>query len=97
MDLVQMSNGFGIMVPYQVHKPDALGNPTSEIISIRSLADLQNNVRSSNPIVAATELPATAMLPNGDPGNQFVFLEFSAPLDIDTVLSKSPSGQANSG
>ena len=24
MDLVQMSNGFGVMVPYQVHKPDAL-------------------------------------------------------------------------
>lgn len=97
MDLVQMSNGFGVMVPYQVAKPDFLGNPTSEIISIRSIEDLIANVRPSNPIVAATELPSTTLLPNGDQGNQFIFLEFSADLDIDTVLSKSPSAQANSG
>lgn len=97
MDLIQMSNGFGVMVPYQVHKPDALGNPTNEIISIRKLSDLADNVRPSNPLIAPTELPTTTILPNGDPGNQFIFLEFSADLDIDTVLSKSPAGQANSG
>ncbi|HTF87775.1 MAG TPA: hypothetical protein VK843_05155, partial [Planctomycetota bacterium] len=97
MDLVQMSNGFGVMVPYQVHKPDLLGNPTNQIVSIRSLADLQNNVSASNPVVAATELPLIPQLPNGDAGNQFIFMEFSAPIDIDTVLSKSPSGQSNSG
>ena len=97
MDLVQMSNGFGIMVPYQVHKPDALGNPTNTILSIRSLADLANNVTPANPVVAATQLPLTPMLPNGDAGNQFIFLQFTADIDIDTVLSKSPSGQANSG
>src|SRR5262245_50787695 len=64
MDLVQMSNGFGIMVPYQVHKPDSVGNPTSEIVTIRSISDLIANVRPSNPVVAATELPVTASLPN---------------------------------
>ncbi len=97
MDLVQMSNGFGVMVPYQVHKPDALGNPTNTIVSIRSLADLANNVTPANPVVAATQLPLTALLPNGDAGNQFIFLQFTSDIDIDTVLSKSPSGQANSG
>jgi YVTN family beta-propeller protein len=97
MDLVQMSNGFGVMVPYQVFKPDAQGNPTQEIVSIRSVSELIANVRPNNPILPISEWPVTPQLPNGDAGNHFVFLEFASNLSIPSVLSSSPSGQVNSG
>ena len=97
MELVQMSNGFGVMVPYQVFKPDLQGNPTQEIVTIRTLEDLIANVRPSNPITRVTEWPLAPQLPNGDAGNQFVYIQFASNLAISSILSASPSGQGNSG
>jgi lactonase family protein with 7-bladed beta-propeller len=97
LDLISMSNGFGLMVPHQIYKPDALGNPTQELIAIRNTDDLVNNLRPANPILPVTEWPVDTSLPNGEQGNHFVYLEFSQELDVNSVLDSSPAGQANSG
>ncbi len=97
MDLLEVSNGFGLMLPHQVRKADANGNPTAELVLIRSFDDLTGNVTPQNPILPVTEWPTEARLPNGDAGNHFIYAEFSQPLDIDSVLDPSPAGQANSG
>ena len=44
MDLLEVSNGFGLMLPHQVRKADANGNPTAELVLIRSFDDLTGNV-----------------------------------------------------
>jgi hypothetical protein len=97
MDLVAVSNGFGTLVPHQAFRPDAQGNPTAEVVAIRSVTDLIANVLPSNPILPSTEWPTSAALPNGDPGNHFICAQFTQPLDIERVLDATPSGQANSG
>jgi hypothetical protein len=97
MDLVEVSNGFGLMLPHQVRKADAQGQPTAELVLIRNFNDLTKNVGPLNPILPVTEWPVEARLPNGDAGNHFIYAEFSQPIDIDSVLDPSPAGQANSG
>ena len=97
MDLIEVSNGFGLMLPHQVFAVDAQGNPTSNLVAIRNYGDLINNVSSLNPIRPVTEWPTTATLPNGDDGNQFLYAEFKQPIRVDTALDPTPSGQANSG
>ena len=54
MDVVLVSNGFGTMIPHQVFRPDSQGNPTAEVVAIRSHADLLDNVLPTNPILAPT-------------------------------------------
>ena len=68
MDLIEVSNGFGLMLPHQVFQADALGNPTSTLVAIRNYNDLINNVSSLNPIQPVTEWPIAATLPNGEIG-----------------------------
>ncbi len=97
LDLTEVSNGFGLMLPHLTYKADAAGLPTSTLLPIRSIDDLVNNVSAQNPILPVTEWPVTSILPNGDAGNQFIYAEFSQPLDVDSVLDPSPAGQANSG
>src|SRR5678810_21690 len=86
MDTTSISNGFGLMIPHQIFKPDAAGNPTQELVAIRKISDLLDNVTPSNPVLPTTEWPSTAMLPNGAPGNHFVYVEFKAPIDVGSVL-----------
>ena len=97
MNLVEVSNGFGLMLPYQVHKADAQGQPTPELVAIRTVDDLVSNVGPLNPVLPVTEWPLLARLPNGDDGNHFVYAEFTQEIAIDSVLDRSPAGQANSG
>ncbi|HVS09038.1 MAG TPA: beta-propeller fold lactonase family protein [Planctomycetota bacterium] len=97
MDLIEVSNGFGLMVPHQVFKPDPQGFPTQQLVAIRSQQDLLANVTLSNPILPTTEWPTVMGLPNGDPGNHFLYAEFTQDIAIDSVLDPTPSGQANSG
>jgi hypothetical protein len=97
MDMIEVSNGFGLMLPHQVFKPDSQGLPTQTLVAIRNLNDLIQNVTASNPILPNTEWPVTATLPNGDGGNHFLYVEFSQPIGVLSVLDPSPAGQANSG
>ena len=97
MDTVQISHGFGILVPHQTFRADSQGNPTPEVIAITKTNDLAENVSSLNPIFNPTSLPATAVLPDGSPGNHFLFAEFTQDLDVDSVLTSSPTGQSNAG
>ena len=97
MDLTEVSNGFGLMLPYQVYKADANGLPTQQLVAIRNLNDLYKNVGPQNPVLPVTEWPVNATLPNGDAGNHFLYAEFAQALDVDSALDPSPAGQANSG
>ncbi|MFN0243239.1 MAG: YncE family protein [Planctomycetota bacterium] len=97
MDLVQVSNGFGQVLPHQVLKVGDNGQITNTVISIRTLDDFLRNVNSFNPVRAPILFPPTATLPTNAPGNQFFFAEFSQDIDIDSVLDAAPGSQANSG
>jgi hypothetical protein len=97
MTLIEASNGFGLMLPHQVFRPDESGLPTQQLVAIRTQQDLIDNVTPSNPVLPVTEWPTTASLPDGDPGNHFIYVEFQQPISIDTVLNKSPAGQGQSG
>jgi len=97
MDLIEVSNGFGLMLPHQVYKSDGNGLPTQELVVIRNLDDLIENVGPLNPVLPVTEWPVGTTLPNGDAGNQYMYAEFTQELDPDTVLDPTPAGQANSG
>lgn len=98
MSLVQVSNGFGLMLPHQTYRLDpATGLATSQLIPIRTQAELVDNVTSLNPILPVTEWPDAAILPNGVPGNHYIFAEFKQPIQVDSALDSSPTGQANSG
>lgn len=96
MDLTSVSNGFGEILPHTVFR---LVNemPTSEIVRIRSQQDLIANVRLSNPVRQLPLMPTSAILPGGQPGNQFLSARFTRPLDIDSVLDSSPGAQAAQG
>ncbi|MBL8857668.1 MAG: hypothetical protein JNL28_04065 [Planctomycetes bacterium] len=103
MDLQQISNGFGQLVPYTVLRINTdptsptFGQPTTNLVSIRTTADLVNNVTATNPIQPVPQFPATATLPNGQPGNHFIYAEFSQDLDIDSILDNTASAQTAGG
>lgn len=98
MEIEQVANGFGQILPHTVRKVDPVtGAPTQTVISIRKDADLINNVILGNDILPAPQWPTTATLPNGASGNHFLYAEFQQELDIDSVLSPLPSAQPNFG
>jgi len=97
MDIQQVANGFGQILPHTARKVDANGTPTQTVISIRTIDDLINNVVQGNNVLPAPQWPIGATLPNGAPGNHFLFAEFQQSLDIDTVLSPLPSAQSSFG
>jgi hypothetical protein len=76
MDLVQVSNGFGQILPYSVFRLDGQGNPTQTAIPIRSQDDLVLNVTALNPILPVPQYPAEAIVPSGLPGNHFMYAQF---------------------
>ncbi len=89
MTLEEASNGFGVLLPHRTHRLDAGGVPTAEILSIETLDDLINNVVDGNPVLAPTPWPVAAKLPNGAPGNHYLFVRFRQPIDVDSVLDRS--------
>lgn len=97
MDIETASNGFGQLLPHTVRKLDVNGNPTQTIISIRKKEDLTRNVTPLNSILPPPQWPTSAVLPNGQPGNHFIYAEFRQDIDIDSVLSALPSDQPNFG
>ncbi|MCI0586907.1 MAG: YncE family protein [Planctomycetes bacterium] len=104
MDLVVVSNGFpGQLLPYQIHTltAPAAGFPTSTVIEIRRIEDLILNVHRTdpdrNPILPVPAWPEAATLPNGNPGNHFVLVQFTRPIKTDSVIDAGPGGAVNFG
>ncbi len=100
MTLVSVTSGFGTLVPHQVFRLDGNGQPTAEVVSIRKLSDLVQNVSLTNPVLPVTEWPTAPALSNGDPGNHFIAVQFTQPLKASAVLdanSTQPGGGSLKG
>ncbi|MDP6539230.1 MAG: beta-propeller fold lactonase family protein [Planctomycetota bacterium] len=97
MTIVRVSSGFGELLPYKIFAVSADGTPSNNLVSIRSLDDLADNVTFSNPVLPTPTLGDTATLPDGTPGNQFLYATFSKPLELDSVLSALPGAQSDNG
>lgn len=71
-------NGFGVpLLPYRISKPDSSGNATPQVVEIRSLKTLVDNLPSAtNPVLPVAVWPASAILPSQKPGNHFVLIRF---------------------
>src|SRR6185295_16616868 len=95
LSILEVSNGFGRMLPYQIPVRDAAGNPTARVIEINSLDDLTDNVTAANPVLPPTEWPTAAVLPSNAGGNHFFYARFSQELDITSVLASSTSAFGN--
>jgi len=97
MELLEASNGFGQVLPHRVNKVDPdTGAVTTQVVAIRSLQTMIDNVSSTNPIQATTVWRETATLPNGRNGNHFYYARFSAPIDFKSVFTSLASAQDNS-
>ncbi len=96
MRLEQVSHGFGLLLPHQTFRLDGGGNPTAEVIPLRTLLEMDSHVTSTNPIFPAIQWPVQAVLPNGEAGNHFIYAEFNSPIDVDSVLNASPGAVGNS-
>ncbi len=86
MQVEVASNGFGKLLPHSIFRADAQGQPTTNLIEIRTQDDLYGNVTADNPVLPPILWQATAQLPNGEPGNHFLYVRFRQPLDVDSVL-----------
>ncbi len=95
MTILEVSNGFGLLLPHRVFRADPQGLPTAEVVEIRRLDDLRN-ATLNNPIFAPVEWPVAAQLPNGDAGNHFIYARFQQPIDIDSVMDASAGAAADS-
>ncbi|MEM7306889.1 MAG: beta-propeller fold lactonase family protein [Planctomycetota bacterium] len=94
MVLLEAGNGFGALLPHRVQRLDAQGAPTDEVLAVTSLDDLLANVTSLNPVLAPTPWPSSADLPDGSPGNHFLFARFKQPVDLDSVFLRDAGGEA---
>jgi YVTN family beta-propeller protein len=97
MDIVLVSNGFGQLLPHQAFALREDGSVSDDLIDVREMSDLLENVSGINPIQATPRLSDEARLPSGIPGNQFIYVRFTNALDLTSVLSDSAVDQANSG
>lgn len=97
LELVDVSSGFGQVLPHRIRERDAAGNPTPVVLDIRTLDVLYDNVTPNNPVLPTATLPAVAVLPNGAPGNHFLVARFSDALALDVILSSDPAAQIDSG
>ena len=95
--LIEVSAGQGALLPHQIRRLDDVGEPTLQVIEVRSASDLANHLAPNNRLLPTPLLPATATLPNGLPGNQYLVARFDQPLDVDVLLDASPSGAATYG
>ncbi len=92
-----VTNGFGApLLPLRIAKPDANGNPTTEIVEIRDLKTLTNNKPSAiNPVLPVATWPLDAILPDQSPGNHFMLIQFGGNFTPDekSILDpNSPTG-----
>ena len=96
MEIVEVSHGFGLLLPYQAFALGAGGNPTTELVPLRTIADMQANLTLTNPVQPTTQWPTSTVLPNGDSGNHYIYAEFNSDLDRDTFLDGAPGAASNS-
>jgi YVTN family beta-propeller protein len=90
-DLIEVSNGHGVLLPHSTYRLDSFGTPTTEVLPLRSVEDIYANVNADNPILPVAPWPSTPVLPvTFDPGNHYLMLRLSrAPLAssfLDPVL-----------
>jgi len=95
--VVSISTGTGAVYPYRIRTVDSFGNPTTSVVNIESLATLHANVNGNNGVLPVATFGTTALLPDGNPGNQFLHFTFSHKLDVDSILSSLLANQGNSG
>ncbi|MSR63939.1 MAG: hypothetical protein EXS08_16055 [Planctomycetes bacterium] len=93
MQLVAVQSGFGQLLPHRVPVPDANGFPTAEIAEITKQSDLAL-IRTTNPVLPVASWPSTALLPNGQPGNHYLYARFSRSIDVDSVLTSAVTATA---
>ena len=96
MQIEEVSHGFGFVLPHRAFALDATGTPTSNVVTLRSVDEMAANVTATNPIFPVPQWPETAILPNGEEGNHYIYAMFNSPIDIDSVLNGSPGAVANS-
>jgi hypothetical protein len=92
-----ISTGSGSVYPYRIRAIDSFGNPTSTVINIESDDTMKQFVNGNNGVLPVATLPVNAVLPNGDPGNQFLHFSFSHKVDVDSILSNLLADQSNAG
>ncbi len=99
MNIVEVTNGFGRLLPYVVPVADPItGLPTAQLVEIRSIQDLIDNPPTVlNPVKPVASWPATAVNPSNQTGNHFVAVKFSRSLLRSSVLDKTAAGLANNG
>lgn len=93
----QVSNGFGQLLPHTTFRLGPDNQPTAQILSIRTRQDLLANVRRNNPVRPTPTFDPGTLLPGGLQGNHFVYVTFTEPLDVDSVLSPAPGQAGASG
>jgi len=87
--LLEAGNGFGVLLPHRAQRLDADGQPTGDIVSLRTLDDLLEHVTPSNPVIAPTPWPVEASLPGGTPGNHYAFAQLKQAIDPESVFDHS--------
>lgn len=97
MRVEEISNGFGQLIPHRIRELGSDGQPTQQIVSVRSFDDLVANLTSQNLLLPVTQFEETELLPSGVPGNHFMYARFTQPIDMMTILDNTPGGQSNSG
>jgi len=95
--VVSISTGTGAVYPYRIRSVDSFGNPTTSVVNIESIETLHDNVNGNNGVLPVATFGTTALLPDGNPGNQFLHFTFSHKLDVDSILSNLLANQGNSG
>ncbi len=89
-DLLQVTNGFGQLLPHQIYILGADDLPTTNITSIRSEEEFLANVRTGNPILPTPVFDTTAIIPSGEPGNHFISVRFTDAILFESVMSNLP-------
>jgi hypothetical protein len=92
--LIEAGNGFGVLLPHQTYALGADGQPTGDVVALRTLDLMLEHVRANNPIHAPIPWPTTALLPGGTPGNHFIVARLKQPLDPESVFDRSGAGGA---
>jgi hypothetical protein len=95
--VVSISTGTGAVYPYRIRTVDSFGNPTTSVVNIESTETLHDNVNGNNGVLPVATFGTTALLPDGNAGNQFLHFTFSHKLDVDSILSNLLANQGNSG
>ena len=95
--LLVASTGLGQVFPYRITELDDRRKPTTKIIDIVQDEDLTKNLSPTNGVLPVATFGATATLPGGGAGNQFLMMKFSHFVNVESVLSALASNQANSG